>query len=98
MYEVDQTEEFRRCHKGLRYSRAVTRITSAIERLQLGLIGDFKSVGGGVSEIRVDYGPGYRMYYTMKSKRLVILLCGGDKSRQQRDITRAQKLRAEYDV
>ncbi len=98
MYDVVQTKEFERWHKGLRDSRAVARVTTAVERLQLGLIGDYKSVGGGISEIRITYGPGYRLYYTMKGKQLVILLCGGDKSNQRRDIARASKLKDEYDV
>ncbi len=98
MYDVVQTKEFERWHRGLRDSRAVARVTTAVERLQLGLIGDNKSVGGGISEIRITYGPGYRLYYTMKGKLLVTLLCSGDKSNQKRDIARARKLRDEYDV
>jgi len=98
MYEVVQTKEFERWHRGLRDSRAVARVTTAVERLQLGLVGDYKSVGGGVSEIRITYGPGYRLYYTIKDNQLVILLCGGSKSSQKRDITRARKLKDEYDV
>ena len=98
MYDVVQTKEFERWHRGLRDSRAVSRVTTAVERLQMGLAGDYKSVGGGISEIRITYGPGYRLYYTMKGKQLVILLCGGDKSRQKRDIARARKLKDEYDV
>jgi len=98
MYEVLQTREFERWHKSLRDSRAVARVTTAVERLQLGLIGDFKSVGSGVSEIRINYGPGYRLYYTLKGKQLVILLCGGSKSSQKSDIARAMKLKDEYDV
>jgi len=76
----------------------VARVTTAIERLQFGLLRDYKSVGRSVSEIRIRYGPGYRLYYTMKGKTLIVLLCGGDKSDQKRDIQRAQKLRKEYDV
>jgi len=98
MYDVAQTKEFERWHRGLRDSRAVARVTTAVERLQLGLIGDFKSVGGGISEIRITYGPGYRLYYMMKGQRLIILLCGGDKSNQKRDISRAKKLKDDYDV
>jgi putative addiction module killer protein len=98
MYEVTQTKEFERWHRELRDSRAIARVTTAIERLQFGLIGDFKSVGQGVSEIRIPYGPGYRLYYTMKERKLVVLLCGGDKSNQKRDIKKAQKLKEEYNV
>ncbi len=98
MYEVAQTKEFQRWHKALRDSRAVARVTTTVERLQMGLIGDFKSVGGGVSEIRITYGPGYRLYYTKKENRFVILLCGGSKSSQKRDIAQARKLKEEYDV
>lgn len=98
MYEVLQTIEFERWHKSLRDSRAVARVTTAVERLQLGLIGDFKSVGGGVSEIRISYGPGYRLYYTIKGTKLIILLCGGSKSSQKRDIARAKKVKDEYDA
>ena len=98
MYEVAQTKEFERWHRSLRDSRAVARVTTTVERLQMGLIADFKSVGGGVSEIRISYGAGYRLYYTMKGGQLVILLCGGSKSSQKRDIVRARKLKEEYDV
>ena len=98
MYEVAQTREFQRWHRELRDSRAVARITTAIERLQYGLVGDFKSVGQGVSEIRISYGPGYRLYYTIRERQLIVLLCGGDKTTQRRDIKRAQKLKEDYGV
>jgi len=98
IFEVLETREFKRWHKSLRDSRAVARVTVAVERLQLGLVGDFKPVGSGVSEIRINYGPGYRLYYTLKGRQLVILLCGGSKSSQKRDIARAIKLKDEYDV
>jgi putative addiction module killer protein len=98
VYEVVWTREFERRDRGLRDSRAVARVTTAVERLQLGLAGDYKSVAGGISEIRISYGPGYRLHYTMKGKQLVILLCGGSKSGQKRDIARARKLKDEYDV
>jgi len=98
MYEVAQTREFQRWHRELRDSRAVARITAAIERIQFGLLGDCKSVGQGVSEIRISYGPGYRLYYTIRERQLIVLLCGGDKTTQRRDIKRAQKLKEDYGV
>jgi len=72
--------------------RAKTRIAVRIRRMQLGLIGDAKSVGDGVSELRFDFGPGYRVYYTERGSEIVILLAGGDKSTQERDIKKAKKL------
>ena len=68
------------------------RIDVRIRRLSLGNPGDVKSVGQGVSELRVDYGPGYRIYFTWQDKEIVILLIGGDKSTQQEDIARAKEL------
>jgi len=66
-------------------------------RLQAGLVGDVKPVGGGVSELRVDYGPGYRLYFVQRGRRLVILLCGGAKGQQRRDIARAKAMAAELE-
>ncbi len=66
-------------------------------RLQSGLIGDAKAVGGGVSELRVDYGPGYRVYFLQRGPLLIILLCGGDKRSQSRDIARARTLAEELE-
>ena len=63
-------------------------------RLQAGLLGDVKPVGGGVAELRVDYGPGYRVYFAQRGRLLVLLLCGGTKHGQQRDIAKAQTLAA----
>jgi putative addiction module killer protein len=71
---------------------ARSRIVKRIARFELGLFGDAKSVGGGVSEMRVDYGPGYRVYFTRRGAEVVILLCGGDKGSQARDIARAQSM------
>jgi putative addiction module killer protein len=67
-------------------------------RLQAGLTGDVKPVGSGVSELRVDYGPGYRVYFVRRGQVLIILLCGGNKRSQRRDITRAKTLAAELEV
>jgi putative addiction module killer protein len=77
---------------GLKDIRARARIADRIDRLTVGNPGDVKSVGDGVSELRIDYGPGYRLYFTRQGQRLVLLLCGGDKSTQNRDIDRAKAL------
>ena len=74
--------------------RAVIR--ARIARLRLGNFGDCKAVGGGVSELRVDYGPGYRLYLGRESGLIVVLLCGGDKKSQKSDIVQAQRLWADY--
>lgn len=79
----------------LRDKEAKARILVRIRRMTLGNPGDIKPVGQGVSELRVDYGPGYRIYVAMRNERLVILLCGGNKSRQQADIKTAWKLAKE---
>ena len=72
--------------------QARARITARIRRLSLGNPGDVKPVGSGVSEMRIDYGPGYRVYYVARGSTVVILLCGGDKRTQDRDINRAVEL------
>ena len=68
------------------------RIQTRVDRLQLGLVGDVKPVGEGVSELRIDYGPGYRIYFVQRGRTLVILLAGGDKRTQDADIKTALKL------
>ena len=75
---------------GLRDQRAGARISARIERLVLGLFGDCRSVKGGVWELRIDYGPGYRVYYSRTEKTVILLLCGGDKSTQRSDIAEAK--------
>jgi putative addiction module killer protein len=74
---------------GLADQRAVARVLARLARLRLGNLGDCKSVGQGVSELRVDYGPGYRVYFGQQGSRIVVLLCGGDKRTQARDIRQA---------
>lgn len=92
MVEVRQTEEFSGWLRRLGDANAVARITGRIRRMEMGNPGDTKSVGQGILEMRIDYGPGYRIYYVPRGAQIVILLCGGDKRRQQQDIKRAQKL------
>jgi len=79
----------------LRDSRARARIDIRIRRVALGNFGDFKSVGSGVSELKIDYGPGYRIYFTLVGKEVIVLLAGGDKSTQQNDIRKAKELAAD---
>lgn len=94
--EVRETPEVQEWRSGLRDLRAAAVIDRRLRRLSLGLLGDFKSVGGGVSELRVDVGPGYRLYFTRRGPRVILLLCGGDKSSQARDIERARRLAEQY--
>ena len=93
--EVVYTPVFERWLRGLRDIRAKASIVSRAERIEDGNFGDHASVGGGVSELRIDVGPGYRVYYAIRRNTLVILLCGGDKSSQTRDIRRAQQMAGE---
>ena len=95
MLIVRQTDVFRSWLQSLRDRRAVARIAIRIDRLALGNAGDIRPVGRGVSEMRIHYGPGYRVYFTQRGNELVILLCGGDKSSQSADIKRALELVAE---
>jgi putative addiction module killer protein len=95
MIEVRQTDVFAEWFEELRDREARARITARIRRLSLGNPGDVKPVGAGVSEMRIDYGPGYRVYFVGRGETLIILLCGGDKRRQDRDIARALELAQE---
>ena len=92
MIEVRQTDVFAKWFADLRDQRARARILVRIRRLSLGNPGDVKPVGEGVSELRIDHGPGYRVYFTARGERLVILLAGGDKRTQKRDIREALDL------
>ena len=102
MIEVRETERFSEWLKGLRDQVARARIAVRIRRLAFGNPGDVRPVGEGVSELRVDHGPGYRVYFTRRGEVLIVLLCGGDKSTQARDIrnarTMANDLEDEHDV
>ena len=92
MVEVVESATFKRWISNLADRRAVARIDACLRRLSMGSFSDIRPIGGGVSEMRIHYGPGYRLYFTRKGRQLVILLCGGDKGSQQRDIGQAKKL------
>lgn len=94
MFEVRQTPEFLDWLRSLRDGRAAERIAQRIVRVQSGLLGDAKFFDG-IGEFRIDYGPGYRVYFVQRGKVLVILLCGGDKRTQKRDIKRAIEMAKE---
>jgi len=95
MIEVRQTEVFAAWFAELRDREARARIAVRIRRLSLGNPGDVKPVGSGVSEMRIDYGPGYRVYFVRRGDTVCVLLCGGDKRTQDRDIARAIELAQE---
>ena len=92
MYRIERTIEFENWLGGLRDQRAREKVATRLARVESGLLGDWKPVGDGVSELRVDYGSGYRLFYTMRGQVLVILLCGSDKRDQDRAIRLAKAL------
>ncbi|WP_042250946.1 type II toxin-antitoxin system RelE/ParE family toxin [Paracoccus sp. PAMC 22219] len=96
MVEMIRSATFDRWLMGLRDRRAVARIAARLDRLASGNSGDAEPVGDGVSELRIHYGPGYRVYFLRRGPVLIVLLCGGDKSSQERDITQAKALAAEW--
>ena len=96
--EIRQTEQFIKWFVKLKDKRARAKIAIRIRRVSLGNLGDVKSVGGGISELRIDYGPGYRVYFTQRSRQLIILLGGGDKTTQASDIKKAKQLALEIEI
>lgn len=92
--KTTQTAEFAEWLDGLTDESAQRRIAMRIVRMEAGLMGDVKSVGDGVSEARIDHGPGYRLYFTIRNRQLIILLVGGDKGSQARDIAKAKGMAA----
>ena len=92
MIEIRKTEHFAKWLDGLRDLRARARILVRIERIGSGSPGDVKAEGEGVSELRINYGPGYRVYYKKQGQKVIILLAGGDKSTQSKDIKTALRL------
>lgn len=98
MLEVYTTDEFDSWFIKLRDRKAKARIQARIDRLELGNFGDVEAVGDGVSELRIFYGPGYRVYFTKQSSVIVVLLIGGDKSSQSNDVKRAKQLARELEI
>lgn len=96
MIKVIESETFKRWLRGLRDVRARTRIVLRVRRMEAGNMGDAKPVGEGISELRIDYGPGYRVYFMRRGTVLVVVLCGGDKHTQQQDIATAKRIAAEW--
>lgn len=97
MYEIRRTDVFSSWLDRLRDARARVRILARLDRVSEGNLGDTRVIGEGVSEFRIDYGPGYRVYYTRQRKTIVVLLVGGDKSTQAKDIRRAIQLARDLD-
>jgi len=95
--EIRRTIEFSEWLGALRDGRAKRAIAARIDRLARGNPGDVRPVGHGVSELRIRYGPGYRVYFVKRGQVLIVLLCGGDKSSQDADIARAQELARELE-
>jgi len=92
MFEIIQSDEFRTWHGDLRDPIARARITSRLRLAEHGNLGDWKSLRDGVSEMRVDVGAGYRLYFTRRDNTVIVLLCGGDKRKQDADLRRAIEL------
>jgi putative addiction module killer protein len=95
MYTVRQTEEFVLWLDDLKDKRAQVRIAARLRQVEAGNLGDWQAIEGEVSELRVDFGPGYRLYFTRRGRIIVVMLSAGDKSSQKRDLRRALKLAAE---
>ncbi len=96
MIEILKSATFDRWLRKLRDPNARARIQTRIRRLSLGNSGDAQPIGEGLSEMRIDYGPGYRVYYMQRGNVLIVLLCGGDKRTQTKDIARAKKIAADW--
>src|SRR5579883_1361884 len=94
--DIKQTEAFRAWYMHLKDKRALAMIAKRIDRLAYGSVGDAKPIGEGVSELRIDYGPGYRVYFKRRGNTLIVLLCGGDKRTQDDDVKLAKKLAKQW--
>jgi len=98
MFLVEKSICFDKWLTKLKDRLAKVRILVRIKKVENGNLGEYRSVGGRVSELKIDYGPGYRLYFTRKGDTVIWLLCGGDKSSQQRDIKRAQEILKELEI
>ena len=95
MITIKQTDEFARWLSGLRDNRAKQKIATRLQRLKFGHFGDVEPIGGGLSELRIYEGQGYRVYFRQNGQEIILLLCGGNKKTQQRDIRRAHEIMKE---
>lgn len=98
MFKLVETAQFISWFESLRDNKARGRIIGRLERLSFGQLGDVKSVGNSISEIRLDFGPGYRIYFQQRGSVVILLLIGGDKDSQARDIQRAKRIADEFDL
>lgn len=98
MFTVHQTQEFQDWLDGLKDLKAQLRIVARLRLAEAGNLGDWKPVGAEVSEMRIAFGPGYRLYFTKRQNILIVMLAGGDKSTQARDIKRAQKIVQQLEI
>lgn len=96
MAEISRSAEYAKWEANLRDPRAKAKVITRIQRLAAGNPGDVQPVGGGISKLRIDFGPGYRVYFMRRGLQVVVLLCGGDKSSQRRDIERAKEIAARW--
>jgi putative addiction module killer protein len=96
MVEIKQTETFRKWRLQLKDEKVRGLIASRLDRLSFGHTGDVEPVGQGISELRIHYGPGYRIYFHQRGNTIIVLLCGGDKSSQAKDIKVAKRLATEW--
>lgn len=97
MYQISQTAVFAKWLANLRDIKGQARILARLESCRLGNLGDIKRIGGGIHELRIHVGPGYRVYFVKRRNMILLLLCGGSKTSQARDIERAKRLLAELE-
>ena len=96
MVEIVESDTFKRWVRRLRDHSAVAKINARLRKVSIGNFGDTRPIGDGISEMRIHYGPGYRIYFIREGSKVVVLLCGGDKGSQQRDIEHAKRLAQDW--